>query len=54
MPEAGFQMDEFMQICGPQAAMKYPKNRLGIIYGFTHSQLWGSRRSSLTEQHIVY
>ena len=27
MPEAGFQMDELMQVCGPQAAMKYPKNR---------------------------
>ena len=27
MPEAGFKMDELMQVCGPKAAMKYPKNR---------------------------
>ena len=27
MPEAGFQMDDLIQVCGPQAAMKYPKNR---------------------------
>ena len=27
MPEDGFQMDQLMQVCGPQAAMKYPKNR---------------------------
>ena len=27
MPEDGFQLDELMEICGPQAARKYPKNR---------------------------
>ncbi len=27
MSEDGFQMDQLMQVCGPQAARKYPKNR---------------------------
>ena len=27
MPEAGFQMDELLQVCGPEASRKYPKNR---------------------------
>ena len=27
MPEDGFQMDQLMEVCGPEASRKYPKNR---------------------------
>lgn len=27
MPEDGFQLDELLEVCGPEAARKYPKNR---------------------------